>query len=161
MKEEMVTEEDVTDLNEKMVLLEDDEIPHSSKDVIDVESLLSCSGPVRRDTRERKPPPSTPITAKEMMETISLTPEILPLNELLKREVPWLDRKFVVEGKQLLELFRCCPLCRTDMEASGSSFECSAEGDNPVVDIHCRVCLESRGSIGRWKGQLIPQSQDK
>ncbi|PIO62696.1 hypothetical protein TELCIR_15731 [Teladorsagia circumcincta] len=48
--------------NDTEEIVVDDEMPHSSKDVVDVESLLFLSRPVRRDTRDRKPPPCTPIT---------------------------------------------------------------------------------------------------
>uniref|UniRef100_A0A7I4YEH0 ULP_PROTEASE domain-containing protein n=1 Tax=Haemonchus contortus TaxID=6289 RepID=A0A7I4YEH0_HAECO len=150
-------------VNDSEVIVIDSEEPHSSNEV--TEFISTISEPVKREVKERPsrttPRHNAPITAKKMMETITLTPPTLPLDEILKSDVPWLDRMFVVEGRQLLELFRCCPLCRTDMEASGSSFHCSAEGDNPVVDVHCRVCLEKRGNIGRWKGQLGSQLQNQ
>ncbi|KAK6047619.1 hypothetical protein COOONC_14876, partial [Cooperia oncophora] len=151
----------------------DDDVPHISKDVMEslaapsgsvkridppqiskdvVESVSASSGSVKR---VRMPPRhNAPITAKKMMETINVTPPTLPPEEIPKLGVPWPDRLFIVEGRQLLELFRFCPLCGTELEASGSSFKCSSEGNNPVVDVHCQVCMDKRGNIGRWKGYL-------
>ncbi|ETN74029.1 hypothetical protein NECAME_13253 [Necator americanus] len=62
------------------------------------------------------------------------------------------DRNFVVEGKKLLELFRYCPICGTNMDASGSSFRLSAVGNAPVVDFLCMQCLKEKGKGTRWEG---------
>ncbi|ETN74028.1 hypothetical protein NECAME_13252 [Necator americanus] len=62
------------------------------------------------------------------------------------------DQLFVVEGRKLLELFRYCPICGTDMDASGGSFRLTAVGKAPVVDLFCLRCLKEKGKKTRWEG---------
>ncbi|KHJ90127.1 hypothetical protein OESDEN_10033 [Oesophagostomum dentatum] len=70
-----------------------------------------------------------------------------------------LGQYFLVEGEQLLQLFRFCPSCGTRLTKA----ELTAAGTAPVVRFLCPLCSLHAPYVSRWEGQkrAVEHSREK
>ncbi|KHJ82586.1 hypothetical protein OESDEN_17720, partial [Oesophagostomum dentatum] len=70
-----------------------------------------------------------------------------------------MDHYFLVEGEQLLKLFRYCPQCGTKL----SKVELTAAGTAPVVRFLCPLCSLRAPYASKWEGQkrAVEHSREK
>ncbi|KHJ80396.1 hypothetical protein OESDEN_19929 [Oesophagostomum dentatum] len=78
------------------------------------------------------------------------TDDITSDEDMAPQDPALLKKYFLVEGEQLLELFRFCPKCGHSMD-SESSVRLIANGAAPVVQYVCEYCRGRK--LKRWEGQ--------
>ncbi|KAK6745775.1 hypothetical protein RB195_012097 [Necator americanus] len=72
--------------------------------------------------------------------------------ELPSQDNDLLRKHFMVEGEQLLQLFRFCPQCGQKIP-EGNTVRLLEHGNVPIVQFLCKNCSRQGEPVKRWEGQ--------